>query len=150
MNSIKIYNKQDKILFNKNKFFCFIYKYEKDIILMYSINMNENRSKFHSIFECIITKKDEDIILSMSQDRIEYEIKTTRGEIQEIEKGRVPFKDKKKKWSNKSIKSGDVKLLEIDNFDGVQNLIYKVNDEFLNKLIKIKDGKTRSEKRDGN
>ena len=65
MSIIKVYNKEGKILFNKNKFFCFIYKYEKGKETMFSINMNENPSKFHSLFEYIIYLDNEEIRVSL-------------------------------------------------------------------------------------
>jgi len=147
MSIIKVYNKEGKILFNKNKFFCFIYKYEKGKETMFSINMNENTSKFHSLFEYIIYLDNEEIRVSLTEDCVDYEIKIVDGVTEEIEKGRIPLKNKKRKWSKKTIKSENNDTLEIESFDGNKSVIYKLKDEIIENLIKINNGKNRRENR---
>jgi hypothetical protein len=149
MNSVKIYNKTGKILFNKNKFFCFIYKYETRKETVYSINMNEKPSKFHSLFECITYSQDEEIRISLTQDCVDYEIKSVKNKVQLSEKGRIPLRLKKKNWSKKSIKLENENTLEIETFDGARSVVYKLKDEIIENLIKINDGKKRK-KRIGN
>lgn len=148
MNSVKIYNKTGKILFNKNKFFCFIYKYETRKETVYSINMNEKPSKFHSLFECITYSQDEEIRISLTQDCIDYEIKSVNDKVQLSEKGRIPLRLKKKNWSKKSIKLENENTLEIETFDGARSVVCKLKDEVIENLIKISDGKRK--KRIGN
>lgn len=143
MNSVKIYNKTGKILFNKNKFFCFIYKYETGKETMYSINMNENPSKFHSLFEYITQSQDEEIRISITQDCIDYEIKSLKSNVEILEKGRIPLKPKKRNWSKKSIKLENANTVEIETFDGGRSVVYKLKDEVIENLIKISNGKQR-------
>jgi hypothetical protein len=147
MSIIKVYNKEGKILFNKNKFFCFIYKYEKGKETMFSINMNENPSKFHSLFEYIIYLDNEEIRVSLTEDCVDYEIKIVDGVTEEIEKGRIPLKNRKRNWSKKTIKSENNDTLEIESFDGNKSVIYKLKDEIIENLIKINNGKNRRENR---
>jgi hypothetical protein len=149
MNSVKIYNKTGKILFNKNKFFCFIYKYETGKETMYSINMNEKPSKFHSLFEYITYSQDEEIRISLTQDCIDYEIKSVNNKVKLSEKGRIPLKLKKKNWSKKSIKLENENTLEVETFDGYKSVICKLKDEVIENLIKINNGNKRK-KRIGN
>jgi len=149
MNSVKIYNKTGKILFNKNKFFCFIYKYETGKETMYSINMNEKPSKFHSLFECITYLDDEEIRISLTEDCIDYEIKSINNKVELSEKGRIPLKTKKRNWSKKSIKLENENTLEVETFDGAKSVVYKLKDEIIENLIKINNGKKRK-KRIGN
>lgn len=146
MSIIKVYNKEGKILFNKNKFFCFIYKYEIGKETMFSINMNENPSKFHSLFDYVIYLENEEIRLSLTEDCLEYEIKNVCGGLEEVEKGRIPLKNKKRNWSKKSIKLDNENTLGIENFDGNKSVVYKIKDEIIQKLIKINDGKSRKER----
>lgn len=133
---IKIYDVNDKILFNKNKLFCFVYKYEKDSEILYSFNVSDKPSKYHSIFEYIENKKEGYIRVSITTDYLEYETNLN----DEQEKGRVPLKNKKRNWSKKTITLDDNKL-EIENFDGNRSIVYKLKEEFFNKLINIKNGK---------
>lgn len=146
MSIIKVYNKEGKILFNKNKFFCFIYKYEIGKETMFSINMNENPSKFHSLFDYVIYLENEEIRLSLTEDCLEYEIKNVCEGIEEVDKGRIPLKNKKRNWSKKSIKLDNENTLGIENFDGNKSVVYKIKDEIIQKLIKINDGKSRKER----
>jgi len=134
---IKIYNKEGKVLFNKNKLFCFIYKYETEIETMYSINLSENPSKFHSLFECITTCKEEKIRISLTQDCLEYEVDC----LEYTENGRIPLKSKKRLWSKKKIKSEDNNFIEIESFNGNKSVVFKLKDEIFQKLIDIKNGK---------
>lgn len=137
MGFIKIYNKEGKVLFNKNKLFCFIYKYETERETMYSINLSENPSKFHSLFECIVTCEEEKIRVSLAQDCVDYEIDCS----QYNEKGRIPLNNKKRLWSKKSIKSKDNSFIEVESFDGNKSVVYKLKEEIFQKLINIKNGK---------
>ena len=146
MSIIKVYNKEGKILFNKNKFFCFIYKYEIGKETMFSINMNENPSKFHSLFDYVIYLENEEIRLSLTEDCLEYEIKNVCEGLEEVEKGRIPLKNKKRNWSKKSIKLDNENTLGIESFDGNKSVVYKIKDEIIQKLIKINDGKSRKER----
>jgi hypothetical protein len=150
MSIIKVYNKEGKILFNKNKFFCFIYKYEKGKETMFSINMNETPSKFHSLFEYIISLDKEEIRVSLTEECVDYEIKTFFGETEEVEKGRIPLKKHKKNWSKKSIKLENNNTFEVENFDGNKSLVFKLKDEIIENLIKINDGKKGRKKGIGN
>ena len=147
MSIIKVYNKEGKILFNKNKFFCFIYKYETGKETMFSINMNENPSKFHSLFEYIVYLKNEEIRVSLTEDCVDYEIKLIDGDTEEIEKGRIPLKNKKRNWSKKSIKVENKDTLEVESFNGNKSVVYKLKDEIIENLIKINNGKNRRENR---
>lgn len=146
MSIIKVYNKEGKILFNKNKFFCFIYKYETGKETMFSINMNENPSKFHSLFEYIVYLKNEEIRVSLTEDCVDYEIKLIDGGAEEIEKGRIPLKNKKRNWSKKSIKVDNTDTLEVESFNGNKSVVYKLKDEIIENLIKISNGKNRRKK----
>jgi len=146
MSIIKVYNKEGKILFNKNKFFCFIYKYETGKETMFSINMNENPSKFHSLFEYIVYLKNEEIRVSLTENCVDYEIKLIDGDTEEIEKGRIPLKNKKRNWSKKSIKVENKDTLEVESFNGNKSVVYKLKDEIIENLIKINNGKNRRKK----
>lgn len=146
MGIIKVYNKEGKILFNKNNFFCFIYKYEKGKETIFSINTNENPSKFHSLFEYIVYTENEEIILSLTEDCVDYKFKSLDGDLEEIERGRIPLKNGKKNWSKKSIKSENKDTLEVETFNGNKSLVYKLKDEIIENLIKINNGKNRRKK----
>lgn len=138
MDSIKIYNKENKILFHKNKLLCFIYKYEIENYIMYSINMSQSPSKFHSIFEYVGSNKYQDVRISITENCIDYEIKYKNFdlEIRENEKGRIPLLTKKKKWSKKTsiLKDGD--KISVETFDGSRSVVYKMKEELINKLLK--------------
>jgi len=134
---IKIYNKEGKVLFNKNKLFCFIYKYENEIETTYSINLSDNPSKFHSIFECIVSCQEEKKRISLTQDCLEYEVECS----EYVEKGRIPLRSNKRLWSKKKIKSEDNRFIEVESFDGNKSVVFKLKDEIFQKLINIKNGK---------
>lgn len=137
MGFIKIYNQEGKVLFNKNKLFCFIYKYETEREIMYSVNLSENPSKFHSLFETIVSCEKEKIRISLTQDCIDYELECE----EYTEKGRIPLKSKKRLWSKKKIKSDGGDSIEIETFGGGKSVVFKLKDEIFEKLINIKNGK---------
>ena len=104
---------------------------------MYSINLSENPSKFHSIFECIVICKDEKIRISLTQDCLDYELDCSRYN----EKGRIPLGIKKRLWSKKGFKSEDNSFIEVESLGGNKSVVYKLKEEIFQKLINIKNAK---------
>lgn len=137
MDFIKVYNQDGKVLFNKNKLFCFIYKYENETEIMYSVNLSNNPSKFHSIFECVKVCKKEKIRISLTKNCLEYQLDCS----EYTENGRIPLNDKKKLWSKKKIKSEYNDFIEIENFNGNKSIVFKLKDEIFQKIINIQNGK---------
>lgn len=138
MSYIKIYNKEEKIVFNKNKHLCSIYKYNYDSEIIYYFNLKETYSKFHSLFDCFYKDKYLEINLSLTSEYINYEIKYKNKDqkIREFETGRLSLKMGKKNWSKKTLLV-DSENIEVELFDKNRSVIYKVKDDFFNNLLKL-------------
>jgi len=150
MKSIKIYNKQGKLELNKNNFLCLIYKYEIEKEIVYSINLSDKISKFHSIFEYLSISECEKIKISITEDWLEYKIEKITKDFLEIEEGRFPIKNNKKNWSKKSLWKDGFKLVEVENFNNCRSVIYKPKKEVFTNLININNEQARRKKRTRN
>ncbi len=137
MNSIRVYDRQDRIIFIKNSHLYFIYKYEKGKEIVCTLSAQGAKAKYQSVFD-YKEKSDEYVLsFSISANHLEYQIiNNNNSELKEVETGRIPIDKKKKEWFKKTITNNDGETIGIENFDGSRSVIYKLNNEFINKLIK--------------
>ena len=133
MKSVKIYDKDNRIVFYKNSDLYFIYKYEKGKEVTYAVSSVKH--KFFSMFDYSEIMENYELTFSVSSTHLQYEInRITEYGSKEKEVGRVPFDNRKKEWSKKTLttKTGDV--IGVEDFDGNRSVIYKIKEEIINKL----------------
>jgi len=136
MNSYKIYDKCDRIIFNKHNKLYYIYKYENGKTITFIINPHKEKTKYQSVFDYVEKCDDYKLSFSFTMYYIEYEIKrTTDDGSLDMEKGRIPMDLRKKEWSKKTLTTKDGSLIGVEDFNTDRSLIFKIKEEFINNII---------------
>lgn len=136
MNALKVYDKDNRLVFYKNNALYRIYKYEKEKTITFIICPSASKKKYQSVFDYIENGKDYKLNFSFTMHYIEYEInKTTNDGSKEIEKGRIPMDLRKKEWSRKTLTTKDGYTIGVEDFNMERSLIFKIKEEFINNLI---------------
>lgn len=135
MKSLKIYDRDNKVIFYKNNDMYFVYKYEKGKEIKY-IFSKTRKTKFQSVFDYIEKGENYKLNFSLTSNHLEYEIiKLTECGSTETEKGRIPIDSRKKEWSKKILKTTNGDIIGIEDFNDNRSVIYKVKEEIINKII---------------
>lgn len=136
MNACKVYDKDNRVIFNKNNNFYYIYKYEKGKTITFIISPHKENTKYKSVFDYIEKEDNYKLSLSFTMHYVEYEInRVSDSGSKEVEKGRIPMDLRKKEWSKKILTTADGSIIGVEDFDKDRSLIFKIKEEFINNLI---------------
>ena len=136
MKQFKVYDKNNRIIFNKNNKFYFIYKYEEGKEIRLTFSNLANKTKYHSILDYKESTKEQTLTFSISENHVEYQIvKNIEQNSKEIDNGRIPFSSSKKEWSKKTLMLPGGEMIGVEEFNGERSVIYKIKEDILNKLI---------------
>jgi len=140
MNSLRVYDKDNRIVFNKYSNLYYIYKYEKGKTMTFIISPYKEKAKYQSIFDYIERGENYKLNFSFTMHYIEYEINMiTKDGSKEIEKGRIPSDLRKKEWSKKTLTTSDGSVIGVEDFNKDRSLIFKIKEDFINNLITNKN-----------
>jgi hypothetical protein len=136
MNSFRIYDKDNRIVFNKYNNLYYIYKYEKVKTMTFIISPHKENTKYQSVFDYVEKSENYKLRFSFTKHYIEYEInRITKDGSREFEKGRIPSDLRKKEWSKKTLTTSDGGVIGVEDFNKDRSLIFKIKEEFINNLI---------------
>lgn len=137
MSSIRVYDIKNRVIFAKNNHLYFIYKYEEGKEIIFVLSKQNDKAKYQSMFDYKEVTEKYSLSFSLTANHLEYQIISARENgSKEVEHGRIPMSSKKKEWFKRTLFTTNGEIIGIENFNGNRSIIYKLNNDFINKIIK--------------